>query len=230
MLPWDTKPNVDLGHLLALIRQLAKTMTWLATLPRGLDVSFEASLGRGSSSSPFYNVGMDEPEVPVGFELVMDDVRGKIGGTYGVWALLALGCDNYLPWRLKEKDAIDGGVGGRRCSSREDVEDIHEGTNGFGDFGCFRKLMWCSQDIIRSDVVVNWRLRVFVLSSLWDGGSSSAGDCCQNDKLYEANMRVVAKDQELFEANWMITSMAKKTKALRRQTVDACNGRTRAET
>ncbi|KAK8530707.1 hypothetical protein V6N12_013209 [Hibiscus sabdariffa] len=51
MLPGDIEPNVELGHLLELRRQLARVRACLATLPRGLSVSFGVSLGSGSSNS-----------------------------------------------------------------------------------------------------------------------------------------------------------------------------------
>ncbi|KAK8483158.1 hypothetical protein V6N13_097575 [Hibiscus sabdariffa] len=37
----ETKPNVELGHLLLLKMELAKTMAWLPTLPRRSDVFSE---------------------------------------------------------------------------------------------------------------------------------------------------------------------------------------------
>ncbi|KAK8516113.1 hypothetical protein V6N12_013521 [Hibiscus sabdariffa] len=104
MLPGDTEPNIVLGHLLELRRQLARVRACLATLPRGSGISFGVSLGSSSSSSSshsseeivspimveevmnevkvlarfrFFLEGVDDAEVLVGSEHILEEVDGK---------------------------------------------------------------------------------------------------------------------------------------------------------
>ncbi|KAK9004340.1 hypothetical protein V6N11_002142 [Hibiscus sabdariffa] len=225
MFPGDIEPNVKFVYLLALNGQVARVKTWLATLPRGSNVSFEFSLSSGSSNTSSNSdvveifpltktlmsrsreeeydppimveeVWRNEPEVDVGSEL------------WWCWE------QQLVSLEKKEKGVSDGSTEGRRCSDREEEED------------CYGNPMVVKTLVVPEAIVVPMRGQLLteyalmlgaleespdpMLQSTGGGGLSSSPTfgtrapdvvacACNRDEI-------TSKDKELFEENRRVST------------------------
>ncbi|KAK8644474.1 hypothetical protein V6N13_123780 [Hibiscus sabdariffa] len=197
MFPGDIEPNVKFVYLLALNGQVARVKTWLATLPRGSNVSFEFSLSSGSSNTSSNSVSLEKKEKGVSDgstegrrcsdreeeedcygnpmvvktlvvpEAIVVPMRGQLLTEYA----LMLGALEESP------DPMLQSTGGGGLSSSPTF-----GTRAPDVVACA-----CNRDEITS----------------------------KDKELFEENRRVSTNDLEIFEANGRITSMAKEIEALR---------------